>query len=130
MDSLRRLFTYILSLKPKAIYAWANLLLNPWGVLVLLYPLLGPEAEPLPAELFWIVLIWIVLSSLANGLARDMVHWVFSTLWDLSLNGVAKFGFIGFLIIAVLFASLGTFLLAGVLVILWIYAWTILAPER
>lgn len=122
----RQITNYILSIKPRRLYAWANILINPLGVFILLQPVIFSDYNWFPIELWWAIFIWTILSSLTNDLTKDIVSWLIKNVFDLGVNGLEKWGFLGFLIIAVLFAVIGNFALVVALIILWIQAWTII----
>jgi hypothetical protein len=113
--------TYLLQLRPKQIYAIANLVINPIALLLLFSQ---PEEG-----VFWLIVGWTIASSLASELARNIVYWLFKKLLDLSINGIAAFGILGFIFVAIFFAAAAVLVLAAVLVILWFHAWYLLRPD-
>lgn len=112
---------YFAHLRPKHVYAIANLIINPIALVVMFNN---------PSEgVFWLLVGWTAISSLTNELARNIVYWTFTTLFTLGVKGVALFGVFGVFFVAVFFTAVSVFVLAGVLVILWFYAWYLLRPD-
>lgn len=112
---------YVARLRPKHIYAIANLIINP----IALMDMFGNPSE----EVFWLIVGWTAISSLANELARNIVYWIFKTLFTLGFKGVALFGVFGVFFVAIFFTTISVLVLAGVLVMLWLYALYLLRPD-